>query len=158
MVYSADDIEEREDEPRELSMALLDKPGRCCMCHKPGRRYACWRCSRPVCMDLTNYQADSTCGGWIMDWWSNGVYDYDNGNEFWCKDCLEKESGMAMENWIVVCRNTFRRSDNIFSLHIIISDVQRACSDAYFFLAANGNVFDRLHCSNGLFYRDREKL
>ncbi len=106
MVYYADDIEEREDEPRELPTALLDEPGRCCICHKPGRRYGCWRCGRPVCMDLTNYQADSTCGGWIMDWWSNGAMDPDDGNEFWCKDCLEKETGMAMENWMVCAEVT----------------------------------------------------
>jgi hypothetical protein len=38
-------------------------------------------------MDESNYMADSECGGWIMDWFSNGAMDPDDGNEFWCKAC-----------------------------------------------------------------------
>jgi hypothetical protein len=44
-------------------------------------------------MNADNYMNDSTCGGWIMDWWSNGAMDPDDGNEFWCKMCLEAEYG-----------------------------------------------------------------
>lgn len=93
MIYLDDiDEEEREDEPREMQTILLDEPGQCIICQKTDCHYGCFRCGRPVCYHPTNYQADSTCGGWIMDWWSNGAYDPDDGNEFWCTECLKAES------------------------------------------------------------------
>jgi hypothetical protein len=95
MIYLDDIEEEREDEPREMQTILLDEPGPCIICQKPDCHYGCFRCGRPVCYKLDNYLADSTCGGWIMDWWSNGAYDPDDGNEFWCKACLEAESQPA---------------------------------------------------------------
>ncbi len=86
-----DDDEEIEPEPRELPEVRLDEAGPCCICGKPGQQHGCFRCGRPVCMDARDYLADSTCGGWIMDWWSNGAFDPDEGNEFWCHTCIAEE-------------------------------------------------------------------
>jgi hypothetical protein len=90
MIDYDDEIEE-EREPREMQEVRLDEPGPCCMCGKPDQRHGCFRCGRPVCMDESNYLADSACGGWIMDWCSNGEFDPDDGNEFWCHACIEEE-------------------------------------------------------------------
>ena len=86
-----DDDEELEHEPRELPVIRLDEAGRCCICGKLEQQHSCLRCGRPVCMDKADYLADSTCSGWIMDWWSNGAFDPDDGNEFWCRACLAEE-------------------------------------------------------------------
>jgi hypothetical protein len=90
MIYWDDDGES-EQEPREMPEVHLQESGPCCMCSKPDQQYGCFRCGRPVCMDESNYMADSACGGWIMDWWSNSAFDPDDGNEFWCRECIEAE-------------------------------------------------------------------
>jgi len=38
---------------------------------------------------------DSTCGGWILDWWHNSAFDPDDGNEFYCQNCLKEAYGDA---------------------------------------------------------------
>jgi hypothetical protein len=98
MIYWDDDveIEQEEREPQELPVALLDEPGPCCMCGKVGQPRACFHCGKPVCMSTEDYQADSSCGGWILDWWHNAAFDPDDGNEFWCKTCIE-EAAAAKE-------------------------------------------------------------
>ena len=90
MIYYDDDLEE-EREPRELPEVHLLESGPCCMCGKPDQQHGCFRCGRPVCIDDSNYMADSACGGWIMCWCSNGAMDPDDGNEFWCHECIEEE-------------------------------------------------------------------
>jgi hypothetical protein len=91
MTHYEDEEDLREDDPQALPEARLDTPGPCCICGKPDCTHACFLCGKPVCMDTQNYQADSSCGSWIMDWWSNGADDPDDGNEFWCNSCLEEE-------------------------------------------------------------------
>ena len=86
-----DDDAEGEQEPRAMPEVHLQESGPCCVCGKPDQQYGCFRCGRPVCMDASNYMADSACGGWIMDWCSNGAFDPDEGNEFWCRECIEAE-------------------------------------------------------------------
>ncbi len=90
MSNDKDEEDMREEEPREMPEARLDAPGPCCICGKPDCTHACFLCGKPVCMDPQNYYADSSCGSWIMDWWSNGADDPDDGNEFWCNTCLEE--------------------------------------------------------------------
>lgn len=90
-----EDEEERKQEERALPEVWLMEKGACCMCGVPEQRHGCFRCGRPVCMQASNYLADSPCGGWILDWWSNGAYDLDNGNEFWCRTCLQEEYGAS---------------------------------------------------------------
>jgi len=92
MTYWDDDLDlEQEQEPRELPSVLLDEPGPCCMCGKPDQQRGCFRCGRPICMDAANYLNDSPCGGWILDWWSTGACDPDDGNEFWCHECIAEQ-------------------------------------------------------------------
>lgn len=86
-----DDEAESEPEPREMPAVFLNESGPCCMCGKPDQQRGCFRCGRPVCMDPENSMNDSGCGGWIMDWWSNGAMDPDDGNEFWCKECIAEQ-------------------------------------------------------------------
>lgn len=84
-----DEEQDVEQELQALPEAELEQPGPCCICGTPDCPHACFHCGKPVCMDLQNYQEDSSCGGWILDWWTDGADDPDDGNEFWCQDCLE---------------------------------------------------------------------
>ena len=86
-----DDDDESECEPRELPTMNVD--GSCCVCGKPGQQSGCFRCGLPVCMVPGDYMADSACGSWILDWWHDSAFDADDGNEFWCKVCLEEVYG-----------------------------------------------------------------
>ncbi len=90
--YDDDLADERneEPEPRELPEFLLEQPGPCCICGKPERTHGCFRCGKPVCINEQNYLRDSACGSWILDWWTVGAYDPDDGNEFWCQKCVEQ--------------------------------------------------------------------
>lgn len=97
MIYWDDDLDtEQEREPHELPVALLDEPGPCCMCGKVGQPHACFHCGKPVCMNTEDYQADSTCGRWVLDWWHTAAFDPDDGNEFWCQACLEEAAEEAL--------------------------------------------------------------
>ena len=75
----------------------LPEVGPCCMCGKSERRYCCFRCDRPVCAPLSKHLTDSSCGGVISDWLgiASSCVQYYVGyrNQFWCRDCLEKEFG-----------------------------------------------------------------
>jgi len=96
VLAEARDVEDEgmsKDEQREMPEVWLSALGPCGMCGKPDQRHGCFKCGRPVCMDESNYMADSACGGWILDWWSNGAMDPDDGNEFWCQACLAEEYG-----------------------------------------------------------------
>jgi hypothetical protein len=95
MIFPDDyeDQEENEDERPMPDMPHVHPPEPCSVCGKPGAIRGCMRCGQPVCIHPENYMADSTCGGWIMDWWSNGAMDPDDGNEFWCKPCLKEVYG-----------------------------------------------------------------
>jgi hypothetical protein len=89
--YAADDDEYEDDpEPVELPTVSIYPPARCCICRRPGQSLGCFRCGKPVCYNEKDYQRDSHCGGWILDWWHNSAYDYDDGNEFYCRKCLQK--------------------------------------------------------------------
>ncbi len=79
-----------DDEPQELPEVLTDEPGPCTTCGKPEQRHACFSCGQPVCMDETNYLADTPCGGWILDTWHPAHPDE---NEYYCQRCLR--AGMA---------------------------------------------------------------
>ena len=89
-----DDSEDQEDNDEQPmpDMPHVHPPEPCSVCGKPDCIRACMHCGKPVCISA-NYMADSTCGGWIMDWWSNGATDPDDGNEFWCKPCLKEVYG-----------------------------------------------------------------
>jgi hypothetical protein len=89
--YHEDDELKEDLEPRELPEVKLSESGPCCVCGTPNCTNACFCCGEPVCMDPTDYQGDSACGGWILDWWHNSAYDPDDGNEFWCRGCMEAE-------------------------------------------------------------------
>ena len=84
------DDEGEDDERGELPTAYANPSGPCVVCSKADQQFACFRCGEPVCMDEDNIMNDTGCGGWIMDWWSNGAMDPDDGNEYWCKHCLER--------------------------------------------------------------------
>ena len=86
------DGEGDDDEPGELPTAFASPPGPSVVCGKANLGFACYRCGQPVCMQPTDCMEDSECGAWIMDWWSNGAMDLDDGNEFWCRRCLEKNA------------------------------------------------------------------
>jgi hypothetical protein len=90
MYWEDEEFEERDEEPQELPQVVLDEPGSCVVCGKLGRGYGCFRCGQPVCINADDYFADSACGGWILDWWTDGAYDPDDGNEFYCNHCLEE--------------------------------------------------------------------
>lgn len=85
--------EDYEGEPQEMQSVTIDPPGPCTTCGKEGCTDGCFRCGQAVCMNAEDYQADTDCGGWILDWWHPSAYDYDDGNEYWCKACLEAEYG-----------------------------------------------------------------
>jgi len=87
--YDEDDFEERDEEAVELPEVRLDEPAPCCVCGKVGCINACFRCGKPVCYAQV-YTEDSSCGGWILDWWTSGSTDPDDGNEFYCRLCLEE--------------------------------------------------------------------
>lgn len=84
--------EDAEAERPMPDMGHVYPPAPCVVCGKPASR-ACMRCGEPVCIHPSNYMAKSSCGNWIMDWWSNGAMDPDDGNEFWCAGCLKEEYG-----------------------------------------------------------------
>lgn len=94
-----DDYEDQvnEDERPMPDMAHIYPAENCSVCGKPDCTRGCMRCGKPVCTS-ENYMEDSTCGGWIMDWWSNGAMDPDEGNEFYCKPCLREVYGETSEN------------------------------------------------------------
>jgi hypothetical protein len=88
-----DDLDrEQEPEPQELPSFLLDESGPCRICGRPKQHHACFHCGSPVCMDESNYMNDTVCGSWILDWWHNSAFDPDDGNEFWCKECVKANS------------------------------------------------------------------
>ncbi|MGI9057116.1 MAG: hypothetical protein ACR2H5_00875 [Ktedonobacteraceae bacterium] len=89
--------EDGESEPRALPEVVSSGPGPCCVCKKSGRWRSCFRCGRPVCMDETNYMADTACGSWILDWWQESAFDEDDGNEYWCHACQEQEEKHRVE-------------------------------------------------------------
>src|SRR5215469_1320906 len=98
MRYDEDSVMD-EDEPRAMPEVWLAETGPCCVCSKADQRHGCFHCGRPVCMDAGDYMNDSTCGGWIMDWWTSGAMDPDDGNEFLYKACLEAEYGKPEAGW-----------------------------------------------------------
>lgn len=85
-----DDLEQGE---KELPEVFLTESGPCVVCGKAGCQQGCFRCGKPVCMNGQDYQADSSCGSWLLDWWSNGAMESTDGNEFWCNGCLEEGYG-----------------------------------------------------------------
>lgn len=91
-----DDYEDQadEDERPMPDMPHVYPAENCSVCNKPDCTRGCMHCGKPVCT-AEKYMEDSTCGGWIMDWWSNGAMDPDEGNEFWCKPCLVEEYGVT---------------------------------------------------------------
>jgi hypothetical protein len=82
-----EELEESEAEPGELPEAVVEQPGPCVTCGKPEQQHGCFKCGKPVCMNETNYLADSDCGGWILDSWHPSAPDE---NEFWCTACLKE--------------------------------------------------------------------
>jgi hypothetical protein len=89
MPYWEDD-DDGEDEPQEQATptVVLDVPGPCCACGKPDCTNGCFRCGRPVCYDLSDYFADTACGGWILDTWHP---EHPSENEYYCQNCLKGE-------------------------------------------------------------------
>ena len=90
--YDFDDEDEEDEEPREIPLGHADPPGPCTTCGKANQQFCCAHCGEPCCVDPFNVMADTGCGSWIMDWWSNGAMDPDDGNEYWCNHCLDEES------------------------------------------------------------------
>lgn len=92
MIYDDDELAldgEREEEPRELpEVTVASAP--CTTCGKLEQFHGCFRCGKSVCMDEQQYMADTDCGAWILDWWSNGAMNPDDGNEYWCQACLRE--------------------------------------------------------------------
>ncbi len=84
MPYIDEDLDEREEEPRELPTVDV-VPGPCVTCGTPGQSHGCFKCGQPVC-HAQNYLADTACGGWILDSWHPAAPDE---NEYWCKACLK---------------------------------------------------------------------
>lgn len=84
-----------QDEPViHLNTASIHPAAPCSVCGKPDQAQACMRCGKPVCMDPTDYMADSECGSWILDWWhDSAMRDDEDGNEFYCKPCLKEAYG-----------------------------------------------------------------
>ncbi|MGH2505874.1 MAG: hypothetical protein ACRDHZ_00405 [Ktedonobacteraceae bacterium] len=102
-----DDYEDNQE--YEYERPMPDMPHiwpaeNCSICGKPGCTRGCVHCGKAVCINAENYMEGSTCGGWIMDWWSNGAYDPDEGNEFWCNTCKKEEyseDDVSMEDWVM---------------------------------------------------------
>lgn len=100
MIFPDDyEDQEREEAEREMpDMGHVWPPAPCVMCKKEATR-ACMHCGEPVCINLANYMKKSTCGDWILDWWTDGAMDPDDGNQFWCINCLAKEYGIDPTKW-----------------------------------------------------------
>jgi hypothetical protein len=102
-----DDDEEREEEPQEIQTVGADPPGPCCICGKPDRGYACFRCGRPICINAEDYWSDSTCGGWILDTHHPG---HPEDNEFYCNVCLH--AGLVPDEGVTAAGMIFKYTDH----------------------------------------------
>jgi hypothetical protein len=86
--WKCDDEEDDEPQEQETPTVVLDVPGQCCTCGKPDCTNGCFRCGRPVCYNMSDYFADTDCGGWILDTWHPG---HPSENEYYCFKCLREE-------------------------------------------------------------------
>ena len=84
------DEDESDEEPPTMESVTIYPAEPCSICGIPGQTFGCHRCGKPVCMDTANYMynAPNGCGAWVMDWHSNGALSPDDGNEYYCKNCL----------------------------------------------------------------------
>lgn len=92
-----DEEDELDEEPLTMESVTIYPAEPCSICGVPGQSFGCHRCGKPVCMDQTNYMHDAPngCGSWIMDWHSNSAMSPDDGNEYYCKSCLEEVYGAS---------------------------------------------------------------